>query len=249
MLARKATVAMSVLLGLACVRPAQAAKVRVWEGTISIPTYLLGPDDPNPPFPLINQHNIYPYTSLDDLTDKLETKTYRAIYLENEYLKATILPQMDGRVYSLYDKVGQREIFYRNNVIKYGMVGLRGAWISGGIEFNFPNGHTTDTVSPVDSSFRQNPDGSSTVAVGDTDQVSNMHWEVALTLRPGVAYLEQHVTLFNSTPLSKLYWWWANAAVPAREDMQFIYPMRLANPHCARVPHAPGRGQTRKSAG
>jgi tetratricopeptide (TPR) repeat protein len=228
---RKFSVGFSLVFILALAQTAQAANVRVWEGTISIPTYLLGPEDPNPQFPLVNSHNIYPYTALDDLTDNREAKTYRAIYLENEYLKATILPQMDGRLYSLYDKVAKREVFYRNNVIKYGMVGLRGAWISGGVEFNFPNGHTTDTVSPVASRFRQNPDGSATVVVGDVDQVSGMHWEVALTLRPGVAHLEQHVTLFNSTPLTGLYWWWANAAVPATQDMQFIYPMRLANPH------------------
>jgi tetratricopeptide (TPR) repeat protein len=211
--------------------PARAAKVRAWQGTISIPTYLLGAPDPNPPFPLVNSHNIYPYSALDNLTDKKVTVTYPAIYLENEYLKATILPDMDGRVYSLYDKVAKREVFYRNNVIKYGLVGLRGAWISGGVEFNFPNGHTTDTVSPVARRIQRNPDGSATVIVGDMDQVSNMHWEVALTLRPGVARLEQHVLLFNSTPLAKLYWWWANAAVPATEDMQFIYPMREVNPH------------------
>jgi tetratricopeptide (TPR) repeat protein len=228
---RKFSVGFSLVLFLALAQLAQAANVRVWEERISIPTYLLGPEDPNPQFPLVNSHDIYPYTALDDLTDNREPKTYRAIYLENEYLKATILPQMDGRVYSLYDKVAKREVFYRNNVIKYGMVGLRGAWISGGVEFNFPNGHTTDTVSPVASRFRQNPDGSATAVVGDVDQVSGMHWEVALTLRPGVAHLEQHVTLFNSTPLTGLYWWWANAAVPATDDMQFIYPMRLANPH------------------
>jgi Tfp pilus assembly protein PilF len=228
---RKFTIGFSLVLILALVQAAQAANVRVWEGTTSIPTYLLGPEDPNPQFPLVNSHNIYPYTALDDLTDNREAKTYRAIYLENEYLKATILPQMDGRLYSLYDKVAKREVFYRNNVIKYGMVGLRGAWISGGVEFNFPNGHTTDTVSPVASRFLQNPDGSATVVVGDVDQVSGMHWEVALTLRPGVAHLEQHVTLFNATPLPGLYWWWANAAVPGTDDMQFIYPMRLTNPH------------------
>ena len=231
MLARKLAIVLGVAFVFASVQVAQAAKVRVWEGTISIPTYLLGPEDPNPQFPLVNGHNIYPYTALDDLTDTREPKTYRAIYLENEYLKATILPQMDGRVYSLYDKVAKREVLYRNNVIKYGMVGLRGAWISGGIEWNFPNGHTTDTVSPVASRFRENPDGSATVIVGDMDQVSNMHWEVALTLRPGVAHLAAHVTLFNSTSLPGLYWWWANAAVPGTDDMQFIYPMRVANPH------------------
>jgi tetratricopeptide (TPR) repeat protein len=58
-----------------------------------------------------------------------------------------------------------------------------------------------------------------------------MHWEVALTLRPGQARLEQHVTLFNDTGLTNPYWYWANTAVPATDDMRFIYPMREANPH------------------
>jgi tetratricopeptide (TPR) repeat protein len=58
-----------------------------------------------------------------------------------------------------------------------------------------------------------------------------MHWEVALTLRPAQSRLEQQVTLFNPTPLANPYWFWANAAVPATDDMQFIYPMREANPH------------------
>ncbi|MFB3920619.1 MAG: DUF5107 domain-containing protein [Terriglobia bacterium] len=211
--------------------PSARAEVRAWEGTITIPTYLLGEEDPNPPFPMINRHNIYPYTMLDDLTDKREPKSYKAIYLENEFLKATVLPEMGGRLYSLYDKVNKREVFYRNNVVKYGLVALRGAWISGGIEWNFPNGHTVVTVSPVASMIRQNPDGSVTAVVGDVDRVTEMHWEIALTLRRGVARLEQRVTLFNPTPLTNLYWFWATAAVPATEDMQFIYPMREAYPH------------------
>ncbi len=205
---------------------AQAAKVRVWEGPITIPTYLMGPDDPNPQFPLVNSHNIYPYTQLDDLTDNRQPKAWKAIYLENKYLKVTILPQMDGRVYSIYDKIAKREVLYRNNVVKYEMVGLRGAWISGGIEWNFPNGHNTDTVSPVASRIRENPDGSATAVIGDVDQVSGMHWEVALSLHPDTAYLQAHVTLFNSTPVTRLYWWWANSAVPATDDLQFSIPMR-----------------------
>jgi tetratricopeptide (TPR) repeat protein len=192
---------------------------------------LLGEEDPNPPFPLANPHNVYPYTMLDDLGDRREVKTYRAIFLENEYLRAIVLPGMGGRLYSLYDKVAKREVFYRNNVVKYGLVALRGAWISGGIEWNFPNGHSVVTVSPVSSLLRRNPDGSVTVVVGDIDMVTGMHWEVALTLRPGQARLEQHVTLFNATPLTNRYWYWANAAVPATEDVQFVYPMREAYPH------------------
>ena len=227
--ARYAFLILGIWLGLAA--HARSEAVRVWPGTLDIPTYLLGEEDPNPPFPLLNRHNIYPYTMLDDLTDRLETKKYQAVFLENEYLKATVLPGLGGRLYSLYDKVNKREVFYRNSVVKYGLVALRGAWISGGIEFNFPNGHTVVTVSPVASTLRHNPDGSATVVVGDVDGVTEMHWEVALTLRPSQARLEQQVTLFNATPLTNLYWFWATTAVPATDNMQFIYPMREAYPH------------------
>ncbi|MGE5204637.1 MAG: DUF5107 domain-containing protein [Chlamydiota bacterium] len=211
--------------------PAQTVPARVWQGTIDLPTYALGPEDPYPPFPLIDSHNVYPYTMLDDVGDGREVKQYRAIFLENEYLKAIILPDLDGRVYSLYDKQAKREVFYRNHVVKYGLVALRGAWISGGIEFNFPNGHTTVTVSPVDTRMLSGADGSATAVVGGVDRVTGMHWEVWLTLRAGQRRLEQKVILFNNTALPQLYWFWANAAVPATQDMQFIYPMREVNPH------------------
>jgi tetratricopeptide (TPR) repeat protein len=209
---------------------AQSARVQVQETTINIPTYLLGPEDPNPPFKLVNANAVYPYTMLDNLTDHREIKAYRAIVVENEYLRATILPELGGRLYSLYDKAANREVFYRNGTVKYGLVGLRGAWISGGIEFNFPNGHTTDTVSQVSAHYQKNSDGSATVVVGDVDQVSEMYWQVALTLRPGQARLEQQITLFNPTPVENLYWYWNNAAVPATDDSQFVYPMREVTP-------------------
>ena len=227
---RKIIIVVVVTVICAAVVSARAGTVKVTESTIQIPTYLLGSEDPNPPFQLLNERGIYPYTMLDDLTDHREPITYKSIVLENDYLRATILPELGGRLYSLYDKVSGREVFYRNRSVKYGLVALRGAWISGGIEFNFPSGHTTDTVSAVSSRYQMNADGSATVFVGDIDQVSEMYWQVALTLRPGVARLDQQVQLFNPTPVKKLYWYWNNAAVPATKDARFIYPMRLANP-------------------
>ena len=183
---RSAKFILIVLFGLFAISlPALAENVRVWQDNIEIPTYLLGAEDPNPPFPLGDGHRIYPYTLLDDLTDRRETKSYKAVYLENEFLKAIVLPELGGHLYSLYDKVNKHEVFYRNHVVKYGLVSLRGAWVSGGMEFNFPNGHTVVTVSPVAFTTMQNPDGSATVVVGDVDLVTEMHWEVALTLRPG----------------------------------------------------------------
>jgi tetratricopeptide (TPR) repeat protein len=199
---------------------------RVWEGTLALPTYALGEEDPNPPFLFGSWPHIYPYARLLDLTQRREVQTYRAFFLENDYLKAIILPDMGGRLYSLFDKVSGREVFYRNHVVKYAPLALRGAWISGGVEFNFPDGHTTTTVSPVYSITRQNQDGSASVLVGNVDQVTGMYWEVRLTLHPRQARLEQGVTLFNSTPTTNLYWYWANAAVRATDDMQFIFPAR-----------------------
>jgi tetratricopeptide (TPR) repeat protein len=205
---------------------AHAQSVRGWQGTITIPTYELGPPDPNPPFALVNPHPVYPYAMLDDLSDRRVPKSWRAIYLENRYLKITILPELGGHVYSVYDKLNHREMLYRNQVIKYGLVGPRGAWIAGGMEFSFPFAHTTDTVSTVESTLHQNSDGSATAVVGAIDWVSKMYWQIALTLRPDTARLEEGVTLFNATPLNHLYLFWTNTAVPASDDLQYIYPMR-----------------------
>jgi tetratricopeptide (TPR) repeat protein len=205
---------------------AQAQAVHAWEGTITIPTYKLGPADPDPPFPLTNSTPVYPYTVLDDLTDDRAPETYKAIYIENEYLKLTVLPQLGGHLYSIYDKVDHREVLYRNNVVKYGLVGPRGAWISGGMEFSFPFAHTMDTVSPVECALHHNSDGSATVIVGAVDWVSNMHWEIALTLHPNTARVQEDVTLFNSTPQQHLYLFWTNTAVKATNDLQYIYPLR-----------------------
>lgn len=220
-----AVVAMALFALTAAPTELYAQAVQAWRGTITIPTYELGPPDPDPAFPLNNPKNIYPYTMLDDLTNTRAPETYQAIYLENQYLKITILPQLGGHVYSVYDKVDQREVLYRDHVIKYGLVGPRGAWISGGMEFSFPYAHTMDTVSPVESVLRQNADGSATAVVGAIDWVSKMHWEIALTLRPETSRLQEDVTLFNSTPDEHLYLFWTNTAIKATDDLQYIYPM------------------------
>lgn len=214
------------LLILPLATHAEAQPVHAWEGSISIPTYELGPPDPNPPFPLVSANPVYPYPMLDDLGDRREPKSWRAVYLENQFLKVTILPELGGHVYSVYDKQHHREMLYRNQVIKYGLVGPRGAWIAGGMEFSFPFAHTTDTVSTVSSVLRHNPDGSATALVGAVDWVSNMYWQIAITLRPDAARLEEGITLFNATPLSHLYLFWTNTAVPASDDLQYVYPMR-----------------------
>lgn len=209
-------------------------RARVWEESLAIPTYELGEPNPYPAFPLLNPNQrrpIYPYPVLDNLTNKRSEKKYRAVLLENEYLRVTVLPELGGKLYAIFDKTAQRDVLYTNHVVKYAMVGIRGAWTSGGVEWNFPDGHTLTTVSPVDYTTRTEADGSAVVVVGDTERVQRMQWAVAIRLRPGYRVVETEVTLNNRREVPGRYWFWATAAAPATADMRFIYPMREAYPH------------------
>lgn len=205
--------------------------VEAWEGSVDLKTYPLGPDDPNPPFQRQGgSWSVYPYPLRDDLLEgPPETRSYKALHLENEYLLLTVLPELGGRVYSLYDKVCEREVFYRNNVVKYGLVALRGAWISGGIEFNFPTGHTYTTVDPVSYRVTEDDDGDQgAIAVSNVCRVSGMVWSVVLSLLSGVRCLRQEVRLLNPTPDPQRYWFWSNAAMPATDDLRLVFPAHKA---------------------
>lgn len=203
-------------------------ETRIWEGKIEIPTYCLGEEDPFPPFQRRGDDAIYPYTMLDDITDFKIVTSYHAVFLENEYLRITVLPELGGRIYSAYDKIGGREIFYKNSVIKPALVALRGAWISGGVEFNFPKGHSTTTVSPLLYVINRYPDGSAGVVVGNRERINGMKWLVEIKLYPERAYIETKISLYNPSLFPHRFYFWSNAAVPAHEKMQFIYPISSA---------------------
>jgi len=201
-----------------------AVAVQGYQETIQIPTYVLGPEDPNPTFHRQGYWDVYPYTMMDDIGEVARPVKYRALVVENEYLKVIVLPQLGGHLYSAQDKQTGQEIFYRNHVIKPGLIALRGAWLSGGIEWNFPKGHTVSTASPIDGRVVRERDGSATVWVGDVEKRFRMSWAVGLRLRPGSSLIETEIRLSNRTALPHPYYFWANAAVPARFGMRMIYP-------------------------
>jgi len=202
--------------------------VKVYEKTLIIPTYEIGPEDQNPPFQRTGNRSIYPYTMQDDLDGKRVDKSYNAVYLENRYLRLIVLPEIGGKLYSAQDTTTGNELFYRNNVVKPGLIALRGAWISGGIEFNFPHGHTVSTFMPIDYAIRENEDGSASVIVSNLERIFRMKWAVSISLYPDTSHIETTIFLYNRTPLPHRYYFWANSAVPATERMQFIYPMTKA---------------------
>jgi len=208
------------------------AQVHVWEGTLNLPAYAEGAPDPNPPFDQFATGRFnYPYTLRKEISDKRTGHRWRAIYLENEYLKCSVLPDLGGHIYTCIDKISGQPMFYANPSIKKARIGYRGAWAAFGVEFNFPVSHNWVSMSPVDFAYADHKDGIASVTVGNIDRVYGMEWSVELILRPGSTVLEQHVTLSNRSDVRHRFYWWNNAAVQAWDDSQIQYPMRFAAAH------------------
>src|SRR5437773_1379659 len=207
-------------------------QVRAWEGVLKLPTYEEGAPDPNPPFDQFSTGRFnYPYTLRNEITNTRAEHEWRAVYLENEYLKCSVLPDMGGHLYTCVDKISGQPMFYANPSIRKARIGYRGAWAAFGVEFNFPVSHNWVSMSPVNYAFAEHPDGSASTTVGNIDRVYGMEWMVELTLRAGSTVLEQRVTLSNRSDVRHRFYWWNNAGVQVWHDSQIQYPQRFAAAH------------------
>jgi tetratricopeptide (TPR) repeat protein len=226
------TVRRIAVLALLLCSVAVPAQVRVWQGTLTLPTYEEGPPDPNPPFDQFTTNRFnYPYTLRTNLTSRRVDHAWRALYLENEYLKCSVLPDIGGHLYTCVDKISGKSMFYANPSIKKAAIAYRGAWAAFGVEFNFPVSHNWVTMSPVNFAFAKHEDGSASVTVGNIDRVYGMEWTVQLILRPKSTVLEQRVTLSNRSDVRHRFYWWNNAGVQAWDDTRIEYPMRFTATH------------------
>lgn len=208
---------------------AGSSSVKVWAEPSVIPTYLVAPPDRNPIFYKGEVYqgakkSVYPYPFQDKLTDTRKDETYNALYLENDYVKVCFLPELGGRLFSALDKTNSYDFFYRQHVIKPALIGMLGAWISGGIEWCVLHHHRATTFMPVDYTLIENPDGSKTIWLAETERRHRMKWTIAATLYPDKSYLEVKVKIFNRTPFPHSFLYWANVAVHSNPDYQVIFP-------------------------
>jgi tetratricopeptide (TPR) repeat protein len=204
-------------------------KVRIWEETTSIPTYAIGEPDRNPMFleKRVYQGSsgkVYPHPVIDKIEDEKKPQSYNMVILENEYVRIEIMPELGGRIYRALDKTNDYDFVYYNRVIKPALVGLAGPWISGGIEFNWPQHHRPNTYGPVEYKLTDNEDGSATVWVSEIDRMYGTKVTAGFTLYPGKAYLEISAQLYNRTPEPQTFLWWANPAVAVNEHTQSVFP-------------------------
>ena len=203
--------------------------VKAWRELVTIPTYEVEKPERNPMFleKRVYQGSsgvVYPYPVIESISDEKIDKDYQAVWLENEYIKVMILPELGGRIQMAYDKIKQRHFVYYNHVIKPALVGLAGPWISGGIEFNWPQHHRPSTFMPVDCDIVENGDGSVTVWVNEMERMFHQKGMAGFTLRPSCAYLEIQGRVSNRTPLPQTFLWWTNPAVEVNDQYQSVFP-------------------------
>lgn len=203
--------------------------VKVWEEMVTIPTYPVGKKEKNPLFleKRVYQGSsgaVYPYPVIESVGKEKEDKQWKALYLENKYLKIMILPELGGRVQMAYDKTNDYHFVYYNQVIKPALVGLAGPWISGGIEFNWPQHHRPGTYEPTDHMYQENEDGSAVIWVGEQDHIGRTRCSTAFVLQPDKAVLEVEARLYNGSNTPRTFLWWANPAVAVGDSYQSIFP-------------------------
>jgi len=228
---------------------------------LTLPTAELGPDNPLPPLrPLDETHRVddrdredlprdmarqvgyEPLRSLlptrvRDGYDRDRTpRRIDALVIENDRLRATVLPALGGRIASLVHKPTDRELLYRNPVLQPANFALNGAWFSGGIEWNIgATGHTTLSCAPLHAARVPAPDGGEMLRLWEWERLRGLPFQVDLWLPDGSDFLYVGVRIRNPHERPAPTYWWSNIAVPeehrvlapAEEAWHFGYERRL----------------------
>jgi tetratricopeptide (TPR) repeat protein len=213
---------LTFVITLAFIFPAvaQSGEATVHEFRKTLTTYPFSDPDPVP-----RMGPLYPYFRFDGYTDKSIQKEWTVVELENEYIRVMILPEVGGKIWTAIEKSSGKPFLYYNHVVKFRDISQRGPWTSGGIEPNYGIiGHTANCATPIDYVTRTNPDGSVSCIVGALDLVTRTRWALDIRLHPGEAFFTTRSFWFNHSGEEQPYYTWMNAAIPAREDLELIYP-------------------------
>jgi len=211
--------------------------VKVFSSKISIQGAQIGGDNPLPIFrnqnrdrsvKLLNEFSaeqtnligyeageIYlPHRWQDRYTRELKAREISTVVLENENLRATFLPELGGRLYSLFNKENQQELLFTNPILQFANLSTLNAWFSGGIEWNMGQyGHTFGTCSPVHIAKLIDDNGNEFIRIYDYERTRNFYWAIDCHLPTGAKNLRVHVRIINDGVEMTPMYWWTNIAV------------------------------------
>ena len=215
--------ALLIVLGISYGIWAQSPSVTIKEEIMSLDTYGFSKPDPVPI--LTENAKIFPYFKFENYEHAPRKKNWKVVTLENEFIKVFVLPEIGGKVWGAIEKSTGEEFLYKNEVVKFRNISMRGPWTSGGIEFNFGIiGHHPSTATPVDYLLKTNADGSVSCVVGNLDLPSRTDWRVEIRLEKDKAYFETNASWYNGSPINQSYYNWMTAAAVVSDDLEFIYP-------------------------
>lgn len=202
---------------------------RAWRESRIIPTYPLPQPDEYPMFfeKRVYQGSsgkVYPLPFYSAVSDEKQDVAWDMWTLENQYVRLELLPELGGRIWRGLDTTNDYDFFYDQPVIKPALVGLAGPWISGGVEFNWPQHHRPATYLPCDATLEEHDDGSRTVWMSDHDPMVQLQSTHGITVRPGSCVVEMNVRLYNRTPYIHTFLWWANVAAEVHDQYQSFFP-------------------------
>ncbi|MFH8619623.1 DUF5107 domain-containing protein [Streptomyces sp. NPDC017979] len=148
-----------------------------------------------------------------------------AIVIENDRLRATVLPGLGGRIHSLHHKPTDRELLYVNPVFQPADFALNGAWFSGGIEWNIgATGHTALSCAPLHAAVVPAPDGGEMVRLWEWERLRDLPFQVDLWLPADSDFLHVGVRIRNPHERTAPVYWWSNIAVEEHPRTRVVAP-------------------------
>lgn len=217
---------------------------------LSLPAAAVGPENPLPALrPLDEMHvvddrdraglprdmarqigheplaTVLPVAVLDGYGRERTPTALDVIVIENDRIRATVLPGFGGRIHSLFHKPTGRDLVYTNPVLQPADFALNGAWFSGGIEWNIgATGHTTLSCAPVHAARVTAPDGGEMVRLWEWERLRDLPFQVDLWLPDGSDFLHVGVRIRNPHEHPAPVYWWSNIAVPEGERTRVVAP-------------------------
>lgn len=193
---------------------------------------------------------VLPYCMQDRYDTKRKMREYPTVVLENEILRAEFLPELGGRLYSLYDKSTGKELLFKNPVFQPANLAIRNAWFSGGIEWNIAQtGHTYTTCSPVYFARVKDLWGMDFLRMYDYERTRGIFWQIDFHLPAGSHVIYACVRIMNDHRHAVPMYWWTNTAIreekrvrifSGTKEVIYVKPASLEKEN---APHGFGHGQ------
>ncbi len=223
--------------------------------TFTMPGADLGPENPLPPFRATRDallmaempglpadmrdsivwgqpRTILPYTVQDGYNRRRRPREFRVAVLENEFLRATFLLELGGRLWSLVHMPTGRELLAVNSVFQPANLALRNAWFSGGVEWNIGAiGHSPFTCSPLFAARVEGPAGTPVLRLYEYERIRRVPFQVDAYLPDGSPVLFVRVRITNPHDQAIPMYWWSNIAVPETQDTRVVAPADSAYSH------------------